>query len=200
VAAAWPFAARAANASWTVHRVLKAQANRRQLLRDLIKAGDATYTGAVRILGGSTFGRDTRIDSVVDRAAAAKQQLADPAVRRELVRDDHVRNEWWKTVRAEDARNAARVARKERESAPRLVEASEFYDAIGRAQHARQDIRQFIGLLSGLPPLDTEQRAMVRHELDRLAQAVDYAQTFGRGRQAASLTDEIQEFLAEEVN
>jgi hypothetical protein len=199
VAAAWPNAKRLAFASWSVHGILASRPDRFDFIKTLPidERGKIKAIDAQRAVGQKVPASNTNLSSAPEqRAAAVKEYLEDPAVRRQLVRDDNVRADWSRSAREEDARTAARVARQVREDAPRLVEAREFYEAQARILHARQDVRQAVELLAGLPPLSEVERDDLGRALELLVAGIDHLQAFTKARRSASLADEVHEFLA----
>jgi hypothetical protein len=128
----------------------------------------------------------------------AREVLSDPDIARKLMADDHIRAGLSRTSREIDAHRAAKVSRQQRESAPKLAEAKEYYEALSRLTHARQDARQALDLLRGLPPLDPDRRTEVRQELDWLQASMDWLRETVKARRAATLSDEIESFLAEQ--
>jgi len=89
VASQWPPSTRVAAAPWSVHRELATYRDAEKILRRLVKEKRATVSEARREVGAA--GVDTRVQppvTVHGKAAAAKELLADPEVRRAVIRDE----------------------------------------------------------------------------------------------------------------
>lgn len=145
----------------------------------------------------------TRKDKSAARAAlrdpgTAREVLSDPEIRRNIMSDDHTRAALSRTRNEIDAQRTATAARQVRETAPKLVEAEEYYGAMARVQHARQDVNKALDLLRGLPPLDADQRHDMKQEVDWLNASIEWLYEMLKGRRPANLADEITEYLAEE--
>jgi hypothetical protein len=202
VAAAWPDGKRFPSAAWSVHDILAGRPDRFRLIKSLPRdeRGKVKTTEAWRAIGQKVGASHTNLSSPQsERVEAVKQYLDDPSVRRALVRDDKVRAEWSRTEREEDSRVAARVARKLSESAPRLVEAREFYEALADVSYARRRLQHAIRTLADLPPLSAEERAEFNTDMVHLEACMDYLRALMKGRRPASLADEVEEFLAAEA-
>jgi Family of unknown function (DUF6192) len=128
----------------------------------------------------------------------ARQVLADPSIQRKLMSNDRIRSDLNRTAREVDAHRAARVARQQREDAPRLTEAKEYYDALARLLHAKADVNKALDLLRGLPPLSEDQRKDLRETLGWLSTSVDWVYEAIKARRSATLSDEIESYLAEQ--
>lgn len=163
-----------------------------------------SYTEAMAEARGSDAdSENVRVDlaktrKVLNDPKLAREVLSDPDIARKLMADDRVRAGLSRTSREIDAHRAAKVSRQQRESAPKLAEAKEYYEALSRLTHARQDARHALDLLRGLPPLDPDRRAEVRQELDWLQASVDWLRETVKARRAATLSDEIESFLADQ--
>lgn len=129
----------------------------------------------------------------------AKQVLDDPSIRRAVMSNDRLRRDLTRTAHEVDAHRAAKVARQTRESAPRLAEAREYYEAISRLTHARADVNKALDLLRGLPPLSADEREDVREILGWLSTSVEWAYEAIKARRAATLSDEIESYLQEQT-
>lgn len=153
--------------------------------------------------GDSTEAKTSRRDlsgarQVLADPRLARQVLDDPDVRRKLMSDDRIRRDLTRTVHEVDAHRAARVSRQRRESAPRLAEAREYYDALARLTHARQDVNKALDLLRGLPPLQADQRDEMRQVAGWLSTSLDWLHETLKARRTATLSDEIENYLADQ--
>jgi len=165
------------------------------------RARRPSYTDAMaEARGGSTESENARTDVARARSALrdpklAKRVLADEDIRRAVMSNDRVRRDLTRTAREVDAQRAAKVARQTRESAPKHAEAREYYEAIARLTHARQDANKALDLLRGLPPLDADQREDVREILGWLSTSVEWLYEAIKARRTATLSDEIESYL-----
>jgi hypothetical protein len=168
------------------------------------RARRPSYSEAIAAADGTTPEAETERKSlshatrVMSDPKLAKQVLEDPDVRRKLMANDRIRSDLNRTSREIDAQRAARVARKQRQNAPDLAEAREYYDAMGRLVHARQDINKALDLLRGIPPLDNDQRDELRQVTGWIGTSLDWLNETLKARRTATLADEIETYLADQ--
>lgn len=193
----WPPGTRVPGASWTAHRWLRGEPNKSRTLKGLVRDGITSSEDVRRALGRPVSASNVNMSSpVAEQAEAVKQHLADPAVLRKVIRDDRTAINWNRATLEKQKQTIARTKRNLREQAPGFAEFGEYLDASARIHHADRDLRDALELLRGLPSLPADARADLRQEIDQVAEKLELVREFTKARRSASLTDEIEEFLA----
>jgi hypothetical protein len=167
---AWPGETRVSPVTWSVYKLLAWRDDRRELIKQVKTTGDA-----LRVLGrklratsqpavaqvmqylsdpevARTVMADPQVRHIVDefrptedKAEQARRLVRDPAVARQVVRDNTARSAMAHAAKEMEQESAQR----QRERAPSLVGMSDFYQATGELSRMRQ---------SGMKSLDAMRR------------------------------------------
>jgi hypothetical protein len=199
IAHEFPPATRVAGASWSVHRELANIQDAHKWIKDLVKQGKATVDEARKITGVKPTRYPTPTTTTA-KAAAAKELLADPLVRRAVVSDINVRADLFRTTREHDAQTTSRVKRRQREDHPGLVASGEFLDALSHLTKARRECLRAVELIRGVAPLSANGRKTLTRDLGYLGEVIAILNQYAETGQAGTLADEIEAFLAAEVS
>ncbi len=195
VAAAWPPERRSSTASHGAHQVLAGNPNRFKLIGKVKTADDARRLAGHR--PNDPITSDERVEQarrVLQDPEIASRALSDMQIARQAVRVPAVRSAMAKA--AKEMEDESR--QQQRERAPRLVEASDFYEAIGELSKGRRAHIKALNAMRVIDDLDDEQREELQEHLERAQIVLDWIESFLESGDH-SFDKELDKLLREEV-
>jgi hypothetical protein len=202
IAAEWPDRRARRSAAWSVYAALAPYQDAEKILDRLVRAGKATVDEARKAVGARPTNNPSAPSSTTEKTAAAKALLADPAVQRAIVADGPLRVELNQAARVHHEQTAANATRKLRESGKggaQLAEIAEFLDVMKAMLKMRTEGAVALDRLSAMPKLTDSQRSQVQREVNWIRENLDLIDGFTSGRRAATIADEVEQFLEREA-
>lgn len=202
VAAQWPARNRIPDASFSAHAQLKDHPDRFTLIQPAMTATDAMRAAGKSAQSRGVVTADERIaqtraaltDPAVaravmmgsetrhviddarpreDRAEQARRALRDPQVARQVVEDPHARSSMARAAKGmeDDA------ARRQRDRAPRLVQTSDLYEAIGELSRMRRAGIKALDAMRKIT-LDDDAREELLEHSERVGLVMDWIDSY----------------------
>ncbi len=194
VAAAWPREKRSRVASHGAHQVFAGHPDRFKLIGKVKTADEARRLAGHRPNGART--PDERVEvvrRVLQDPEVARRTFSDPEIARAAVRVPAARSAMAKAAREMEED----VSQQQRARLPRLVETSDFYEAIGELSKGRRAHMKALDAMRRID-LDDEQREELQEHFDRAELVLDWIGSYIESGDH-SFDRELDKLLSEEA-